>query len=662
MGARSGRSVACECVVTPLQVGSFGGGVVLFGSPDAQKTDELGIADSYEIGPRGQLVCTSDVSGYYTLKDLQAVPAPWSALHGLGNITAAGIPLIVAIGEAKTAAGTLTYFVAVLERDGAAIPLPGTRLYAFNIVATHPAGHGVYVTIVQFPGTFSDATGSFNAVLVCVGAREGDFPATQEGLVYLLFTLGTTDSGFAFASFFNCLGIGTRAAGTLSGDLRFRGIVSYNNFVFGWGFLAKDVTNGDGPNRVMFSNLGNPMQWGNDNVATIANRAFTDSDAIELGDAGEIIRGALKWNGRLYFGTNSQLHYIAGYGRDSFLTDGANPVAKSYNIVGPYALVEGPDKLMYGVSDQGLWNYDGISFTPLFQKLIDFSGHSIGYWNLMWNDPLLAVGYPGKTNQDLVWTAVDWERFQVLVGIPFCNATLGYGIGNDTVVIKYHPRTGGFTRQVFFGTNYTAASYVRRAGQQRESRIMGTGTAAKVSLQRYGYQVTPTTSPVLPVQLPVVTFGPYDPFGPDGEGVVQRCYLTLAWESPASLPIKFNVTTTGDASIVNSFALTVGSGTPVGPSVGDIWLDTSQTDLSIGNSTAGTNVPATGGYLTKTYSGSAWRFVSGSGENGTRGTIPIPLIRRVATRITVIATCLSAAGRFQCEGLGFDPGGGQATL
>lgn len=635
---------------------------MLTGSPDVQKTDELGQADSYDIGPRGQLVAGSDTTGYYTLKDLQGVPAAWTALHGLGNITAASIPLIVAIGEAKTLIGTLTYFVAVLERDGAVIPLPATRIYAFNIVATHPDAHGVYISIVQFPGTFTDAVGSFNAVLVCVGAREGNFPATQEGLVYLLFTVGTTDSAFAFATFFNCLGIGTRAAGTHSIELHFRGIIAYNNFVFGWGFLAKDVTNGDGPNRVMFSNLGNPMQWGNDNVSVIADRAFTDSDAIELGDAGEIIRGAIKWNGKLYFGTNSQLHYIAGFGRDSFIADGSNPVAKSYNIVGPYALIEGPDKLMYGVSDQGLWSYNGADFNPVFEKLVDFTKHSTGYWDLMWNDPSLALGNPGRTNQDLVWMAVDWERFQVLVGIPFCNADAGFGIGTDTVVIKYHPRTGGFTRQVFRGTTYTAASYVRRAGQQRESRIMGTATTGKVTLQRYGFQATPTTSPILPVQLPVVTFGPYVPFGPDGEGVVRRYYLVLAWESSASLPITFGVVTTTDTSVVNSFTLTVAPLAPGSPAVGDIWLDTSQTDTSIGNAGASSTVPATGGYLTKTWSGSVWRFISGGGEQGNRATIALPVVRRVGTRRTVTATCLSANGRFQCEGLGMDPGSGSPEL
>jgi len=46
-------------------------------------------ADSLEIGPRGQLVAASDLSDYYTLEDLQAVAAPWTALHGSPSVKGA---------------------------------------------------------------------------------------------------------------------------------------------------------------------------------------------------------------------------------------------------------------------------------------------------------------------------------------------------------------------------------------------------------------------------------------------------------------------------------------------------------------------------------------------------------------------------------------------
>lgn len=644
----------------PLHVTALGGGVVLEGSPDTQQTDEVGQADSLAITRRGQLVVESDVSDYYTLKDLQAVPVAWTQLHGLGNLVTANIPFILAVGEGKTVVPTLRYFLAFLKRQGETVPIPATRTWFFVATTTGtaapvPNGHGVYVTTVQFPGLWFGG----NVILVNVGAREGEYPNLQPGLWFFLAD-PTAATGFSITggNERDCLGLGVISGGTNGKQLYFRGITSYNGFAFGWGHDSADATNKDGPNRIMFSNINAPMVWGNDNVATAGDRVFTDSDAIPLGDAGEIVRAALKWRGRLYFGTNAQLHYIAGFGRDSFLTDGANPVAKSENVLGPYSLIEGPNRGMFGVGEHGLWEYDGEQFHPHYKKLIDFTGHSTGYWDLIWTDPTLALGIPGRTNQDLVWMASDYERYQVLIGIPFCNATLGYGVGNDTVVIKYHPLTGGFTRQVFLGVNYTAASYLRRYGQQRETRLLGTGTAGKVTLQRYGYQVNETDSPIMPSRLPVVKFGPYAPFGPDGEGVLKRIYLTLAWESAGSLPIVFAVTQRSDDSIANQFTLTIGPTTPGAPAAGDLWVDTSQTDTSIGNATAGALVPATGGFLTKTYSGSLWRVVPGGGQQGTRTLIPIPLARRVCTRVTVLAQCSAAAGRFSIEGFALNPGAG----
>ena len=62
-------------------------------------------------------------------------------------------------------------------------------------------------------------------------------------------------------------------------------------------------------------------------------------------------------------GPTSSCTTSRGYGRDSFLSDGATPVTKAYNIVGPTHLIEGPDRAMYGVSDEGLWRTaDGVTF------------------------------------------------------------------------------------------------------------------------------------------------------------------------------------------------------------------------------------------------------------------------------------------------------------
>jgi hypothetical protein len=411
----------------------------------------------------------------------------------------------------------------------------------------------------------------------------------------------------------------------------------------------------------MFCNPNAPLKWGNDNQGAVgADRDFTDSDAIYVGDAGETIRAGLAWNKRFWIGTNRELHYIGGYGRESFLSDGSNHVADSYNVLGARCMIEGPDKQLHGVGDVGHWMYDGGSFTHYGEKLFSFDGKSNGWWDLIWTDETAAVGYPGKTNQDLVWMESDWTRKQVVIGIPFCDATAGSGAGNDTVIIKFHTHTKGYTKQVFLGVAFTAAAYLRRLGQERETRVLGTASPGKVTIQRFGYQATPTTSPVMPTRLPLVTFGPYLPFGPDGQGIVRRAYLKLAWEAAASLPIVFTITAKADEATVDTFTLTISPTTPAAPASGDLWLDTSQTNGSIGNATAGSTVEATGGYLTKTYSGTVWRIVPGGGEKGLRGGIPMPLKRREGREVTYTAQCTRAAGRFQCEGFGLNPGNGES--
>lgn len=637
--------------MSPLHVPSFGGGIVRLGSPNVQRTDELLVADSLDIGPRGQLVASSDVSDYYTLKDLQGAPAAWTQLHGLDVFMTQNAAMVAAGGEGKDAGAVLRYIFAFLERTGAAIPLAAGRVQVCG-VGPVPNGRGVLMTMAPF---FAGGGGAI--ACVNLGAREGSYPNSAPGL-WIIYQ--TAAGAISFYQVKAQMGLGQ---GTGSQQLFFRGIVGYNNYIFGWGFDSSDLTNGDGPARVMFSNLGTGQVWGNDkNPAGGANRTYEDSDAVVLGDAGEIIRGALKWQGKLWFGTNQQLHFLAGFGRDSFLTDGSNPVAKSHNVVGPKAMIEGPDKLMYGVSDQGLWAFDGTTFEPHWRKLVDYAGHSTGFWDLIWTDPTAALGIPGRTNQDLVWTVVDWDREQVVVGIPYCNAAAGAGAGIDTVLLKFHTRTGGFTRQVLTGVAYSAASYERRLAQSRESRMLGTSKVGAVTLQRYGYQATPTTSPALPVALPAATFGPYVPFGPDGEGPLRRAYLTLAWESAAALPLVFNVTATADEATTETYKLTIGAAAPGAPVAGDVWLDTSQTDVNLGNATAGAVVTALNGYLMKTYRNGAWILIPGSGEAGTRARIPLPLTRRKAARATIAVVCTAAAGRFEIEDLGINPGGGKEAV
>ncbi len=664
----------------PLRVAGFGGGVVLEGSPDVRKVGELSGADGYDLGSRGNLTAASGPTGYVTLNDDGNTPAPLARVFGLVPTLRDGTGLVVAMGRGIVGASTPAYLYAYCARTGATSPVNISVDQAVREVLQSylvgsilaPVAQGVSITSAAFAGLYEyriDATTTARSalVLICLGAREGFAPRTAPGLYVLLLGSGIILPAIQGIGYFASLGTGPGAVDVASGtegvQLYARGVIAYNNHAFCWGFDSADTSTGDGPNRVMFSNLGDPLTWGNDNVAAVGtDRAFTDSDAIVLGDAGDIIRAACVWNGRCFFGTNRGLHYIAGYGRDSFITNGATPVMNAYNVIGPHVLLEGPDRALYGVGDQGLWRFTGAGVPqPLFEKLRDSNGFSAGWWDLIWTDDTSPLGaYPGATNQDLVWLASDVESQQVLVGIPWCDAAAGSGPGEDTVVIKYHVRTGGFTRQVFSGVQYTAAGYYRREGGAPDTRFLATATSGETTLQRYGYKASATDAPVLPDPLPVAAFGPYSPFGPNGRGVVTRAYVVLSWDADA-LPLVATVAVTVDGVATDTFTVTVGGTAPGSPSAGAVWLDTSQSSTSIGNGTASGGILAAGGYLAKTYHGGAWVAIPGLGDVGQRVTLPLPLTRRMGTRWALTWTTTSAAGRWSLEGLGIDPGAGVAS-
>lgn len=668
-----------------LHVKSFGGGVALLGSADTRAIDEVLEADSLDIGPRGALICSSDVTDYITLFDGAGTPVAVSAIRGMASAPSilAGEVAAVTDGDwydVSTLADLPTYLLNVFAREGV------TTTYNAIAALTEPAAgvtvgdpvtrltNGVQLTTVTTPGVFPLRTGLSVErdvlLLINVGPREGDAPRTAPGLYAVLRNPAVlvTPSVYPIQKFdalgtgpFGSYNIEIGSYGTKSQQLYFVGIATYNNYVFGWGFDSADAVQGDGPCRVMFCNLGNPLKWGNDNIAPVrppkpeTDRLFTDSDAITLGSAGERIRAAIAIFGKLYFGTDRGMHFLQGYGRDTFITNGATPVMKAENVVGPRALIEGPDKLMYGVGDQGLWSFDGYNTpVPLFQKLVAFDGRSVGWWDLLWTDSSQADGVPGKANRDLVWMAVDWARQQVLVGIPFCNSAVGVGRGNDTVVVRYHVRTGGFTRQCFRGVAYVDAGYYRREAQFNETRLLAHGS----NVSRYAYQATPATAAVMPARLPVTTLGYYDPWGADGGGVLQRLYLTLSWASGAALPLQFTCTASLDEAVFDTFDLTISATAPMLAGNGDLWLDTSNTDTNIGNALGSHRILNRKGYLLFVRNDGGWQQIAGMGAKGTRVTLPLPLERVTGTRLSLRVQTIRASGRFELEGLGVRAGEG----
>jgi hypothetical protein len=630
-----------------LHLSKFGGGVALEGSADTQRTDELQLCDSYDIGERGQLVAASDLSNYDTLLNGAFNVGP---LYGITVAGTAQARYLLAVGEAYDGVTTLM------------------RVIRYNLPANTQSGlssgpvraQGALVTFASFP--FIDRLGvQQRPTLICIAPRETEDPRAGNGLYV------HHDSGGGLAEdqgpVFDWLGTGSgqyneATAGTKSKALYPRGIVGYNNHVFYWGFHNLDGVKGDAPNRLGFSNLGNPFKIGNDPGGG-GDRDFLDTDAINIGGSGEIIRAGYPWAGKLWIATNKELHYLAGFGRESFLTNGTVGIKKSRNVCGPNCLIEGPDSLLYGVSTEGLWAFDGATVEPIYRRVVDFRGKSFSWWDLIWTDATRGTAYPGRTNQDLVWMMSDPESMQVWVVIPWCNSAAGYGYGTDTVIIKYHTQTGGFSRQVFIGQQLVAGTLVRRESSVPTRRFIIQPIAApSLSLRVYGMKADAASIPIMPVAKPTVTFGEYAPYGPDGNGVVRRVRLTIAWESAASLPIVFLATLYVDQQSLGQIRVSIQPTAPVAPADEDLWLDTGNTDTNLGNSVAGATIAAAGNYVLKRWKATwaKWLNVAtGGGQLLTRATIPIAYQGAPGARILFALPLVSAAGRYQIEGLGLDP-------
>jgi hypothetical protein len=635
--------------MTMLAVSSFGGGVVKEGSADVQRTDELQSADSYDIGPRGQLVAASDLADIRRIFDNGGVSLLGHML-GIGQMRIPGLPLLIIVGD-----NNVDTFV--IKTQYAA---DGSDLNTQTIASSAGViAGGSIVTMVANIAAFTPGT---RIALINIGARATAYPRTTPGLYILSYSPAAT---YALnpVSNYDALGTGTASEDTPGGthgkQLYFRGIVGYNSHCFGWGFLNADATNGEGQNRLMFSNIGDMTKWGLDPGPAGTDRAFTDSDAIVIGSQGSVIRAGYVWNGRLWIGCNDGLYYVEGYGRESFTTNGFIAFSTAKNVIGPYAMVEGPDRMLYGVSDQGLWRFSDDENSLIGNKLRDFSEKSLGYWDLIWTDPTQPIGgYPGRTNQDLVWMLADPVMMQVWVVIPFCNAAQGYGQGTDTVIIKYHCLTGGFTRQVFTGQTLTAGTFFKRDPSAIPRRFV-CSPGHDSNLRAYANQATANASPILPAVLPDATHGEYAPHGVDGVGVCRKLYLTLSWEAAASLPLVFTITPYVDQKVSGSVVhLSVQTTEPVGPSDGDVWVDTSGTDTNLGNGTAGAFIPASpADYLVKRWSASRtkWDYVYVGGQQGARISVPIPYQPGRGTRVKYRVQCMSAAGRYQIEGLGIEP-------
>lgn len=635
-----------------LHLSSFGGGVALVGSADTERTDELLACDSYDLGERGQLIVASDISNF--AQSVVGTPAGGfgTLLYGITPAGTAQDRYLLIVGEAVRAGAngmqTWRYSIPALTQQ--------------DLVSGNARAQGALVTFAAFP--FVDRLGvQQRPTLICIAPRETEDPRTGNGLFVHHDSGGglVEDSGAVF----DWLGTGTgqfneATAGTNGKALFPRGVAAYNNHVMLWGFDSRDATKGDGPNRLMFSNVGNPFKIGNDPGPVGVDRAFLDTDAVNIGGSGEIIRAGYPWAGKFWIGTNRELHYLAGFGRDSFTTNGTVNIRKSHNVTGPNAIIEGPDGLLYGVSTEGLWGFDGAAVEPLYRRLVDFRGKSLGWWDLIWQDTTRGTAYPGQTNQDLLWMLADPDVMQVWIVIPWCNAAAGYGYGTDTVIIKYHTETRGFTRQVIIGKQLTHGTILRRetASPKRVLMLQSQAVVVDQNLREYGAKANQSVSPIVPTALPDVTFGDYSPFSPDEKGLQRRIYITVSWDNAAALPIVFLATPSVDGEALAAVQVSIQPAAPGAPADTDLWLDTSGTDQNIGTGIAGAIIPAAADYVLKRWVASWGKWVAvpkGGSEIGTRVTFPIAYKGLPGDRHRFRLQTTALSGRYQIESIGLDP-------
>ena len=322
----------------------------------------------------------------------------------------------------------------------------------------------------------------------------------------------------------------------------------------------------------------------------------------------------------------------------SDLPDGTRS-AHRQNVLGPHCMIEGPDTQLHGVGNQGHWIFDGQDFELTGRKLLKFDGTSPGFWDLIWTDASLSSNnYPGKTNSDLVWMLRDDTAQQVWIVIPFCNATLGYGKGTDTVILKYGVQTGGYTRSVFLAQTFTAGCYIPRDGDAPELRILAqiTGT---YQLARYGYKATANAVPALPIGTPVFSVTRM-PAGPESIAIVTWMDFTVGWVTTGMV---FTVSLSVDGRVAETVKLTIDDTAPAAPAAGDVWLQT-----------FAVAAPA----ALFMWTGTAWFPLVGGRQQAKRATIPLPFTASPGTRFTATVTQLSSTGRYQIEALTFDAQGG----
>ena len=165
----------------------------------------------------------------------------------------------------------------------------------------------------------------------------------------------------------------------------FRGVVSFKQHLWGWGYGSQAVNDGFRPELIRFSTPFFAPMAQSDNFA-VGNRTRSVRESIVLA----IVAGEA-----LYIGTNFSIWPVTGFGRNSW--DKSRPADDSYGIAGPHAAVAGPNGVLYYWSHRGLLRIQGYGPPePLWPRIAQVIRGVV-------NDIFVCLAYDQSTDQVLVF-------------------------------------------------------------------------------------------------------------------------------------------------------------------------------------------------------------------------------------------------------------------
>lgn len=166
-------------------------------------------------------------------------------------------------------------------------------------------------------------------------------------------------------------------------DTYFRGVVSFQQHLWGWGYGSQAANDNDRPELLRFSTpFFGPMAAA-DNFA-VGHRVRSQQEKIvEAKVAGEV----------LYVGTNFSIWPITGFGRNSW--DKPRPVDDSYGFAGIGAACTGPNGYLYYWSHRGPLRLRGREPEPLWPRVDGMVAAVV-------DDTIIQLGHDDQSDQIIV--------------------------------------------------------------------------------------------------------------------------------------------------------------------------------------------------------------------------------------------------------------------